>query len=49
MAKRIITHGKYTKISCSCGCVFSFDETDLEENGTVTCPECGAELTPVTK
>ena len=49
MAKRIITNGKYTKITCACGCVFSFDETDIDENGKVTCPECGAENTPTVK
>ena len=43
MAKRIIINGKYTTATCSCGCKFSFDDSDIEANGKVTCPECGAD------
>ena len=51
MAKCIIENGKYTKITCSdCGCIFSFDKTvDIEEDGKVTCPECGTKNTPTVK
>jgi uncharacterized Zn finger protein (UPF0148 family) len=50
MAKRIIENGIYNKIECSeCKCVFAFDETDVEKNGKVTCPQCNTENTPTTK
>lgn len=42
MAKRIIKYGKYNTIECGkCNCLFAFDLTDVEADGTVTCPQCG--------
>ena len=50
MAKRIIEYGKYNVITCTdCGCKFAFDQTDIEESGKVTCPQCSAENTPTVK
>ena len=50
MAKRIIENGKYNVITCTdCGCKFSFDRVDVEEDGTVTCPQCDTANTPETK
>jgi PHP family Zn ribbon phosphoesterase len=55
MAKRIIKVGKYNKLTCTaCECEFSFDDNDKiptgqEGAGKVTCPQCGAVLTPATK
>lgn len=47
MAKRIIKYGKYNVIQCkTCECEFAFDKVDIEENGNVTCPQCGTENTP---
>ena len=50
MSKQIIENGKYNIITCSdCGCKFTFDKTDVKENGKVTCPQCNTENTPTTK
>jgi PHP family Zn ribbon phosphoesterase len=50
MAKRIIKYGKYNVITCTeCECEFAFDPSDVEENGTVICPQCGTENTPESK
>jgi predicted Zn-ribbon and HTH transcriptional regulator len=50
MAKRIIKNGKYNVVTCKeCGCEFAFDKIDIETNGTVTCPQCNTECTPVIK
>ena len=50
MAKRIIEYGNYNVIICSeCTCKFAFDAVDVNENGTVTCPQCNTENTPTTK
>ena len=47
--KRIIENGKYNIITCSeCGCKFSFDVTDIENN-MVTCPQCDKENKPTLK
>lgn len=32
--------GKYRTMSCSCGCVYSYDPIDLDEENKVACPEC---------
>lgn len=45
----IIEHGKYRKITCSCGCIYSFHITDITEDGNIPCPECGALNTPTLK
>ena len=54
MAIRIIENGKYNKITCDeenggCGCIFSFDRVDVNENNKVICPQCGAAWTPVVR
>lgn len=41
MSKSIIVHGKYSMITCSCGCQYTFDSYDVDSEGNVTCPECG--------
>ena len=47
MAKRIIQNGKYNVAECpECNCIFAFDSTDLEDNGTVMCPQCDTEIVP---
>lgn len=37
---KILENGKYRIVTCSCGCKYSFDLTDIDENKQVTCPEC---------
>ena len=50
MAKRILENGKYANVvTCPCGCKFSFEPSDVEENDCVTCPECGATIQLETK
>ena len=50
MSKRIIKNGKYNVIVCTeCDCEFAFDNTDVEDNGKVICPQCGTENTPTIK
>ena len=49
MAIRILVNGKYTTITCSCGCKYSFDTTDIQSGNIVPCPECGKENTATTK
>lgn len=50
---RIITNGKYRKITCSCGCIYSFDLSDIikgtDGKSYVVCPECATKNTPTTK
>lgn len=38
---RVLENGKYRVITCTCGCKYSFDIIDLDENNQVKCPECG--------
>ena len=38
----IIKHGKYRIITCECGCEYSFEVFELDENNQLECPECGA-------
>ena len=39
--KRIITNGKYNQVTCTnCGCIYSFEATDITEDKKVTCPHC---------
>lgn len=40
---RILENGKYTTITCACGCKYAFDSADVDADEKVTCPECGAE------
>lgn len=37
----ILEHGKYRKIECECGCVYSFKLFELDEDNKIKCPECG--------
>ena len=37
---RIIENGQYCSVTCSCGCKYSFDKNDIDENKKVKCPEC---------
>ena len=47
MAKRIIKYGIYNTAVCDeCECEFAFDKVDIEADGTVICPQCGATATP---
>lgn len=41
---RVLENGKYRVITCSCGCKYSFDLTDVEDS-KVKCPECRQENT----
>lgn len=41
----ILEHGKYRVISCECGCKYSFELHELDENNKLKCPECGKENT----
>lgn len=41
---RILENGKYTTVTCACGCKYAFDFTDIED-GKVACPECGTKNT----
>lgn len=39
--KQILEPGKYNTLTCSdCGCKFTFDKSDLDENNQTTCPCC---------
>ena len=54
MAKRIIQNGKYNVVTCTdCGCVFAFDQVDVEVDtdgkSTITCPQCETVNTPTEK
>lgn len=54
MAKTILKPGKYQVITCAdCGCEFTFENVDLDDNNKVTCPCCGtlcqATVKPTTK
>ena len=41
--KSIIKNGIYNVVQCNvCECEYSFANTDLEEDGTIICPQCGA-------
>ena len=37
----ILEHGKYRKIECECGCVYSFELFELDKDNKLKCPECG--------
>ena len=39
----ILEHGKYRVITCECGCKYSFELFELDENNKIKCPECGKE------
>lgn len=39
----ILENGKYRVITCECGCKYSFELHELDENGKLPCPECGKE------
>lgn len=39
---RVLENGQYRVVTCSCGCKYSFDLTDVKD-GKVDCPECGKE------
>ena len=39
----ILEHGIYRVIECSCGCKYSFELHELDENNNLKCPECGKE------
>ena len=39
----ILEHGKYRVITCECGCKYSFELHELDENNKIKCPECGKE------
>ena len=39
--KCILKHGEYGFVSCKCGCEFTFEKSDLNEDNKVECPECG--------
>ena len=50
MSKRILVHGSMAKvITCSCGCKYEYEVSDVEENNVVICPECGKENTAPVK
>ena len=41
--KSIIKNGIYNIVTCNvCKCEYSFTSTDLEQDGTIVCPQCGA-------
>lgn len=39
----ILEHGKYRVITCECGCKYSFELHELNENNKIKCPECDKE------
>ena len=56
----IIHHGKkqhkYEKICPACGCVFGFDDNDINRTGPfydpvydIYCPDCGYQITSYSK
>ena len=48
--KQIIKNGRYNVVTCStCQCEYAFDKTDIEADGTIICPQCGAVNQPPVK
>lgn len=39
----ILENGKYRIIKCECGCKYSFELNELDENNNIKCPECSKE------
>ena len=38
---QVMKNGKYNEATCqACGCVFSFDKIDIEDENKVKCPQC---------
>jgi len=43
--KKVIEHGynRYHGKCSRCNCIFEYELVDVDNNGNVTCPDCGTE------